>query len=33
VKSWSITDVWVMATSRIAPWQVGHASGSPVPTL
>ena len=26
---WSITDAWVMnATMRIAPWQVGHASGS-----
>ena len=29
VRIWSITDVWVMkATMRIAPWQVGHASGS-----
>ena len=26
---WSITDAWVMhATTRIVPWQVGHASGS-----
>ena len=26
---WSITDAWVMnATRRIAPWPVGHASGS-----
>jgi hypothetical protein len=29
VRIWSITDVWVMkATMRIAPWQVGHLSGS-----
>jgi hypothetical protein len=29
VRIWSITDAWVMnATMRIAPWQVGHASGS-----
>ena len=29
VRIWSITDVCVMkATMRIAPWQVGHASGS-----
>jgi hypothetical protein len=29
VRIWSITDVCVMkATMRIAPWQVGQASGS-----
>ncbi len=29
VRIWSITDVWVMnATTRMGPWQVGHASGS-----
>jgi hypothetical protein len=29
VRIWSITDVCVMmATMRIAPWQLGHASGS-----
>jgi len=29
VRIWSITDASVMhATMRIAPWQVGHASGS-----
>ena len=29
VRIWSIADAWVMqATIRMAPWQVGHASGS-----